>query len=232
LITAIDPRTLRGLPNRKIFFAKFSLRLYGARVKTPEWHDPTRDLMLTPGRLRGLVHPLRMRLLQLLQEDGTATATSLAARIGQSSGVASYHLRVLAEHGFIVEDTERGNGRDRWWRAVHRSTSFTFRMPEDPGDAESLEDAERFIRMDADEMYQRMVSFVDTLATRRAELPELPWQLSYWPVRLTRDEARELTRKVNALVTQYRREQGDPDPRDGTERAFFQFQLLPDERPE
>jgi DNA-binding transcriptional ArsR family regulator len=200
-------------------------------MKVPEWYDPTRDLMLTPGRLRGLVHPIRMKLLQLLQEDGPATATSLAARIGQSSGVASYHLRVLAEHGFIVEDTERGTGRDRWWRALHRSTSFTFRMPEDPGDEQSIEDAERFIRMDADEMYQRMVAFIDTLAARREELTDLPWQLSYWPLRLSRDEARELTAKVRELIEPYLRQQGDPEPRANTERAYFQFQLLPDEPP-
>lgn len=198
-------------------------------MELPDWMDPARDLVLTPGRLRGLVHPVRMKLLQLLQEDGPATATGLAARIGQSSGVASYHLRVLAEHGFIVEDAERGNGRDRWWRAVHRSTSFTFRMPEDPGDAQSVEDAERFVRMDADEMYQRMVAFIDTLAARRAELADLPWTLSYWPVRLTRAEARALAQQVNALVAPYRRQQGDPDPRADTERAYFQFQLLPDE---
>jgi DNA-binding transcriptional ArsR family regulator len=97
--------------NRKIFFAKNSLRSTVSRMKLPDWYDPSRDLLLTPGRLRGLVHPARMKLLQSLQEDGPATATSLATRIGQSSGVASYHLRVLAEHGFIVEDTERGTGR-------------------------------------------------------------------------------------------------------------------------
>lgn len=198
-------------------------------MELPEWMDPAQDLILTPGRLRGLVHPVRMKLLQLLQEDGPATATSLAARIGHSSGVASYHLRVLAEHGFILEDAERGNGRDRWWRAVHRSTSFTFRMPDDPGDEQSVEDAERFVRMDADEMYQRMVAFIDTFAARRAELADLPWTLSYWPVRLTRAEARALAAQVNTLVKPYRRQQGDPDPREDTERAYFQFQILPDE---
>jgi DNA-binding transcriptional ArsR family regulator len=200
-------------------------------MELPEWHDPNQDLILTPSRLQGLVHPVRLKLLQLLQEDGPATATRLAGRIGQSSGVTSYHLRVLAERGFIVEDTERGTGRDRWWLAVHRFTSFTFRMPEDPADERTIEDAERFIRADADDMYQRAVAFIDTLAARREELTELPWQLSYWPLRLTREQARTLTAQIHALVTPYRREPGDPDPATGTERAVFQFQLLPDERP-
>lgn len=198
-------------------------------IDLPAWFDPDRDAVITPERLRGLVHPLRLRLLELLQEDGPATATGLAARIEQSSGVASYHLRVLAEHGFIVEDTERGTGRDRWWRAVHRTTAFTFRAPEDPGDPETVEQAEQYLRLIADEMHRRATTFVGTVAARRAELPSMPWQLSNWPLRLTHDEARALTEQVNELVTRYRREPGDPAPAPGTVRAVFQFQLLPDD---
>lgn len=190
--------------------------------------DPKRDALLTPKRLAGLVHPIRVRILALLQYDGPSTATALAARIGQSSGVTSYHLRVLAELGFIVEDDERGTGRDRWWRAVHRSTSFTFRAPEDPGSPDTVEDAERWLRIDADEAHRRMVAAIDTLAAKLDEMPNLPWQINEWPLRLTRDEARALGWQVTELLQQYRREPGDPDPRPGTERAMFQFQILPD----
>jgi DNA-binding transcriptional ArsR family regulator len=72
--------------------------------------------------LRALAHPQRMRMLGLLRLDGPATATSLATRLGLNSGATSYHLRQLSRHGFIEEDTERGNGRERWWRAAHEST--------------------------------------------------------------------------------------------------------------
>src|SRR5579875_2309358 len=114
----------------------------------PEWFDDDKDAMLTPSALRGVVHPIRLRLLQLLQDDGPATASGLSARIGQSSGVASYHLRVLADHGFIAEDTERGNARERWWRPVRRSTSFTFRTDDEPAD----DNSEYFMRLIADDM--------------------------------------------------------------------------------
>lgn len=197
----------------------------------PDWFDPTQDAMLTPKALRGLVHPIRIRLLQMLQIDGPATATSLAARIKQSSGVASYHLRVLAEHGFILEDTDRGTGRDRWWRAAHRETSFTFRMPEDPGDDGTVEDAELYMRLLANQAHRRVIDYVDSLAARREELPNLPWQMNEWPIRLSVDEARALAARVHELVLNYRREQGDPDPRPDTMRAVFQFQMLPDELP-
>ncbi len=197
----------------------------------PAWIDPCRDVVLTPERLRGLVHPVRMRLLRLLQVDGPATATGLAHRIGESSGVTSYHLRVLAEHGYIVEDTERGNGRDRWWRALHRATEFTFRVPGefDPDDVETVELAEQYLRIAVEGYYQRMLGYVDGIAAAREELPSRPWQFGDWALRLSEDEARELAEEINALAARYRREPGDPDPRPGTVRAVLQFQLLPDE---
>src|SRR3954453_18328681 len=72
--------------------------------------------------LKVLSHPGRLRMLGLLRSEGPATATTLATRLGLNSGATSYHLRQLEKHGFVVEDTERGNARDRWWRAAHSTT--------------------------------------------------------------------------------------------------------------
>ncbi len=195
----------------------------------PPWLDPDRDVVLTPKTLRGVVHPIRLQLLEVLQTDGPATATGLAGRVRQSSGVTSYHLRVLAEHGLIVEDVERGTGRDRWWRAKHRSLSFTFRAPGDPGDADTIEDAENYLRINADDAHRRMMAFAAGITAQLGELEELPWNIDSWPLRLSREQARDLSRQVRDLVSPYRREPGDPDPQPNTERAVFQFQLLPDD---
>ena len=73
----------------------------------PDSFDPEHDHLLTPRRLKGLLHPIRVRLLNLLESDGPATASQLGRRIGESSGVTSYHLRILAQHGFIQDDEER-----------------------------------------------------------------------------------------------------------------------------
>src|ERR671910_2485991 len=89
-----------------------------------------------PEGLRALSHPVRLRMLGLLRIEGPATATTLATRLGLNTGATSYHLRHLAQHGFIVDDSERGNARDRWWRAVHQSTTTG---PEPPGDDEAAE---------------------------------------------------------------------------------------------
>ncbi|MCQ8771014.1 ArsR/SmtB family transcription factor [Streptomyces telluris] len=66
--------------------------------------------------LRGLAHPLRMQIFELLSLDGPATATGLSERLGENTGTVSWHLRHLAEHGFIEEEAGRGTKRERWWR--------------------------------------------------------------------------------------------------------------------
>ncbi|MFD9596010.1 ArsR/SmtB family transcription factor [Kitasatospora sp. NPDC059973] len=83
--------------------------------------------------LRGLAHPLRMRIFELLKLDGPATATRLAERLGENTGTVSWHLRHLAEHGFIEEDTGRGTKRERWWRRIPvRNELNTAEFRDDP----------------------------------------------------------------------------------------------------
>lgn len=185
--------------------------------------------MLTPRRLRGLVHPLRVRLLHLLETDGPATASQLGRRIGESSGTTSYHLRILADLGFVEDDPEHGNGRDRWWRVPYRNSAFSFRSPDDPGDAETIRLATEYVRIDIDNLYRHMVSFVDTLPERADELPSLPWTFSSTPIELTFDEARALSAEVTAVVQRYRREPGAAPT--GGARAVFHFQMLPEDPP-
>jgi DNA-binding transcriptional ArsR family regulator len=194
----------------------------------PAWFDPTRDVIFTPGRLRGLSHPIRVRLLWHLQDHGPATASQLGRRLGQSSGVTSYHLRILAELGFVEDDPERGDGRDRWWRAVHRVSGLTFRSPDDPGDAESIAAAVQYMRVGVEMVYERMVAYINSLPDRRPELATLPWTFDDQAMDLTADEARELAAQVRALVGRYRHGDRQGPVPEGAVRAYFQFQMLPD----
>src|SRR3954453_7378222 len=94
----------------------------------------------TAAGLRALSHPTRLKMLMLLRLEGPATATGLAGKLQLNTGATSYHLRQLAQHGFIEEDTERGNARDRWWRAAHESTRTDFE-----GRGQAGEDAEAYL---------------------------------------------------------------------------------------
>ncbi|MFV2144721.1 helix-turn-helix domain-containing protein [Isoptericola sp. G70] len=94
------------------------------QARRPEKLDAT--------RLRGLSHPLRVRILDLLQVHGALTATGLAELLGESSGSTSYHLRQLAKHDFVREVEGRGTARERWWEAAPGGFSIG---PEDEDDA-------------------------------------------------------------------------------------------------
>ena len=67
---------------------------------------------------RTLANPLRRRILSHLQQHQEANSTTLAQALGESTGTTSYHLRKLAEQGFVAEIPEKSGGRERWWRAL------------------------------------------------------------------------------------------------------------------
>ncbi|MER5949744.1 helix-turn-helix domain-containing protein [Streptomyces sp. NPDC001904] len=162
--------------------------------------------------LRGLAHPLRMRLLDALRFDGPATASQLAEKLGESSGATSYHLRQLAAHGFVEDVPERGKGRERWWGAVYRGLTV---------DNGLLEDQDPEVRGAADfylhEVATSQMRNLSTWLGSRREWPDA-WSraadLSSDTLRLTPELAEELVEKMHALVDEYRdRADTQDDPR-------------------
>ena len=83
-----------------------------------------------PRAMRAMAHPVRLALMEALNDAGTLTATEAAERVGESPSNCSFHLRQLAKYGF-VEEAEGGTGRQRPWRAVHAGMRFTD-VQEDP----------------------------------------------------------------------------------------------------
>ncbi len=75
--------------------------------------------------LKALTHPLRVQILAVLREETRATATTLAARLSETSGATSYHLRQLARRGLIEEVP--AEGRERWWRLATGDGTVTAR---------------------------------------------------------------------------------------------------------
>jgi DNA-binding transcriptional ArsR family regulator len=77
--------------------------------------------------LKGLAHPLRVQIVDVLSIFGSLTASGLAERLGESSGATSYHLRQLERHGFVREVEGKGTGRERWWERVPGGISISDR---------------------------------------------------------------------------------------------------------
>ena len=92
--------------------------------------DSQQDRHVTdPADLKAVAHPLRVRMLAELRRHGPATATELARRLATETGSTSYHLRILAKHGFVAEAAAGPEGRrhprERRWEAVHRTTGWS-----------------------------------------------------------------------------------------------------------
>jgi DNA-binding MarR family transcriptional regulator len=149
----------------------------------------------SPAGLKALSHPVRLQMLGLLRVDGPATATTLAAQVGINTGAASYHLRQLAQHGFIEDAPERGNARDRWWQATHQSTLA--------GNTADTDDERQTI-----DAYLQSVAVVYTqnlqaAIEERAGLSDA-WRLastfSDYYLRLTPSKARALTQRMHEML--------------------------------
>jgi DNA-binding transcriptional ArsR family regulator len=162
----------------------------------------------TAAGLRALSHPTRLKMLMLLRLEGPATATQLAQQLKLNTGATSYHLRQLAEHGFIEDDAERGDARDRWWKAAHQSTRADL-------DARTSEE-----EAESSEAYLHTVAlmYTETLmqyAEERRHLPE-PWRkastTSDWHLRLTPERAEQMVDALMKLVDQW----NDDEDAEGT----------------
>ncbi|MEV6969310.1 helix-turn-helix domain-containing protein [Hamadaea sp. NPDC051192] len=175
---------------------------------------------LSAHTLKGIAHPIRVRLLGLLRSEGPSTATKLAERIGQSSGVTSYHLRQLAQYGFVEEDASLGTGRERWWRSSHRSTTL-----ETPAAREAPLETEIYMRAIAAASAER----VDRWLGESVALPP-EWDdamgLNDYALLLTSDEATELTKRLLDILKDYRPYYEQPVP-EGAERVEVQLNIMP-----
>jgi len=167
--------------------------------------------------LRALAHPMRLRLLALLRAEGPATATQLAARVGETSGTTSWHLRQLADHDLIEEDSTRGNRRERWWRSAQDSLE----VPEEDFVPEHTDALAVYLHDVVTTNLHRASAFVAELGDWRREWLRAA-DLSSAPLRLTADELRELNDEIRAAVERRRR-----PARPGAEEVMVQWQSFP-----
>ena len=175
--------------------------------------------------LRALAHPLRNRLLGQLRLNGPATASQLGRVVGESSGSTSYHLRQLAAYGFVEEVEGQGNARERWWRARHRVTSWqpTELATQEGGQAVGEEMSRLQMAMQA--------RVLDAWQAQQHRLgPD--WagaaDFSDYVLRLRRDQVRELSAELSAVLTRWLdTHPGDQPATEGTELVVVLTDIVP-----
>lgn len=185
-----------------------------------------RHLARIDGRLlRALSHPLRVKILELLREDGPATASGLAQRVGESSGTTSWHLRQLAEYGLVTDDAERGNRRDRWWKAVHEGDQLHAKDFIDDPDLAGPFSA--YAHTMIEQRYAAEAQFVAELRDWADDwMDKAAFHDS--PLSLTPDETAALSEEILDVISRYRRPEKDGDTQVRVHWAAFPRRSRPE----
>ena len=156
---------------------------------------------------------------------GPATATQLARRFGESSGATSYHLRMLARHGFIEADPDHPGARDRWWRAIPETIELNSDgAKNDPTTRDALRIITSEIHQQAQEHRQRWLDEQE----RWSDAWQNAAEDSVLIARLDAAEAMNLSRELEELIGRYQgRAEGE-----GRRTVEIQLSLFPLGQPE
>ncbi|QKJ19346.1 ArsR/SmtB family transcription factor [Microbacterium hominis] len=178
------------------------------------------DRVLDTGALRALAHPLRVRIYDILSQYGPQTASSLAERLGESSGSTSYHLRALAKHDLIREQADRGTGRERWWERPEGGV--TFANPEAMATPAGRAATQIVMKEFLQNRNEQLLDFVSRGVSAESEMWQEGTLISTATTRLTPEQSKELGMKIMALIDEavdnYRNQTGE-DVRPVTIRA-------------
>ena len=178
--------------------------------------EPARQVVTSdPARIRALTHPLRLQLLDLLDDHGPSTATQCAALTGESVASCSFHLRTLARHGFI-EPAER-TGREKPWQVVGHGRR-TLWDQEAPG---SLRAVTELARITLDREAARTADWLDRASALPPEWLDASTMTvsTFWA---TADEMAQLTSEIEALTARFAGRSDDPTLRpEGARSAHF-----------
>jgi len=202
-----------------IFIAQELVRIFAIldAMDRPELHDPR--------VLRAIAHPVRSRILTELDAHGAMRAADVASVLGIPANSASFHLRQLARFGLIEEDPSAARDRrDRVWRAA------------DAGDRSiQLDQVEKMPGgKAASKVFRRTKAawthhLVD-LAYGDDRTPGVQRTVAEQALRLTKDEAGELTNEIVDLVDAWRkRNQGHEDDGRTSYHVLHIVQPLPDQ---
>ena len=173
-----------------------------------------------PDSIKGLAHPMRQRLMAELSARGSATASQLAAVLGESSGATSYHLRQLHRHGFVEEDERQGTGRERVWVPYRGGWTLpVIDIVDDPASASAVDLVLR-AQMRADQ--QRLA---------RVMLRARAWSKRWREATVRRDahvtlnpQQLDLMRaEIDAVIDRHR----DTEPGQGARRVSVVYSLTP-----
>ncbi|MGM0354783.1 ArsR/SmtB family transcription factor [Streptomyces sp. ECR3] len=183
-------------------------------------------------RLRAFMNPLRMQLYRLLYAAGTATASQLAEHVDGTPSLVSYHLRKLAEHGFVAQaEGENGDGRERWWR-VASAEGWGFRESDFAGTPEGAAAVGAVTRGIHDTRVAQYRTYLDQRSAWGKEWTDAAFS-SEWLLDLTPAELAKMNEELEELARRWRergraaRADGDTENREHVSVHLYGFPFRP-----
>jgi DNA-binding transcriptional ArsR family regulator len=177
-----------------------------------------------PRALRALAHPARQRLITELFSGRVLTATEAAEIVGLTPSAVSHHLRVLERWGLARRAAATGDARERPWEGTARRLNLRSRAG--VGNQAAMQSVLASIHED----------FAKDVNAFIANIDDEPWRNAYQGMSrgelwLTRDEARQLSKAVEALIAPLDRGRSATRHPKGTRRAAMTWSLVPTEPP-
>lgn len=172
-----------------------------AEESSAEAHAGEQTTMATTAMLKAFTHPLRRQILRLLGKREYLRAADVAEALEVPANKVSFHLRVLADAGLLVEAPEFARDRrDRVWKG--QSASVKLGGPEAPIDDPALGDAVLAALIDDHyDLVRRMVSWTpDYMAGRTTELHA---EFSQKTLRLTEAEFVAMMERINEISREF-----------------------------
>ena len=159
-----------------------------------------------PRTIRALAHPVRVALLEAIEQTDTKTMTATQASelLGESPANCAFHLRTLARYGFL-EEAGGGRGRERPWRLAYRGLEI----------APPWQDTESRLAAEAvaDVWIDRWLDRARQRIRRVLGMPT-PWQdatmAAQRVLHLTAAEAAALAADLHRVLEVYRAREDDP----------------------
>lgn len=159
---------------------------------------------LPPSAWRAIAHPVRLALIEKLQQRRTARASDLAALIDEPANSVSFHLRQLAKHGLVEQDPQppSTDARERWWRLTEDAS---FRVSGEDVNADSRRDYERMARVLRQRAHQRVDDFFDAAVRLDSPDSEVESGNTDLLLRLSATEINTLRSGISDLLQQYQK---------------------------
>lgn len=185
----------------------------------PRETQPVHD----PRMLRAIAHPVRNRVLHELSAGGSMRAADVARELGIPPNQASFHLRQLAKYGLVEEDPGAARDkRDRVWKLASEQgwSANLGELESAPGGRAAVQvfrrNAAAWGHVVVDAVYAAPGDADREKGTVRTVTEEA--------VRLTKDEAQQLTADLEAVVAQWAERTRGRD--DADRRTYLLFSVL------